>query len=99
MDSHQTPENVEWKSALDELGISYRQRRITGAIVALCVFHDEKTPSMYMWPDGNLYCHGCMATDRVEGFVGRMKISIEDTRLWRAKAEEMRFSLGDEPPF
>lgn len=76
----QTPENQEWKAALNELGVSYRQRRISGALVALCFFHDEKTPSMYMWPSGNLYCHGCGAEERVEGFT-------EKAKMWREKAE------------
>ena len=102
----QTPENPEWKATLDELGVIYRQRRISGALVALCFFHDEKTPSMYMWPDGNLYCHGCQATERVEGFTEKALGWQEEARQRRAEREareaELLRKYGPEgllPPF
>jgi len=35
-----------------------------GAIMTLCVFHQERTPSLRIWPDGNYLCHGCGKSGR-----------------------------------
>jgi hypothetical protein len=97
-----TPENAEWKAALDELGVPYRQRRLSGAILTLCFFHDEKTPSMYMWPDGNLYCHGCGMQERVEGFVEKAIVWRQEAAAARQKFDEDVLGWGEEgrwPPF
>lgn len=51
---------VEWKPLLELLGIQIAQVRSTGAIYALCPFHNEKTPSCVFWPkSGRFQCHGC----------------------------------------
>ena len=73
MSEFTTPENAAWKNACEILGLEYRQRRITGALVALCIFHQERTPSMWMRPNGKLECFGCGATDRIQGFVDRIQ--------------------------
>jgi DNA primase len=32
----------------------------------LCVFHDEKTPSLRVWPSGFFKCHGCGESGKAE---------------------------------
>lgn len=29
------------------------------SIIMKCLFHNEKTPSMHMYINGNIYCYGC----------------------------------------
>ena len=38
----------------------------SGAITLLCVFHEERTPSLRIWPDGGFRCFGCGVVGRVE---------------------------------
>lgn len=102
MEVYSTPENAAWKQTCDELGLSYRQRRVSGALVRICVFHDEKTPSMWMYPDGNLYCYGCLKSTTVEEFPSevaagtRRRVEFEQ---WMTQQNELLGSVWDEPPF
>lgn len=89
-----TPENAEWRAVLDEQGFAYRQRRLSGALISLCLFHDEKTPSMYMWPNGNLYCHGCGVTLTLDEFLPR----LGDWRAVEAEYDAQLEQLSNEPP-
>lgn len=34
----------------------------TGAAYLRCMFHDEKAPSLKVWPDGGAHCFGCGGT-------------------------------------
>lgn len=97
-----TPENGEWKAILDELEVGYRQRRLSGAIFRLCFFHDEKSPSMFMWPNGGLYCHGCGVTLDIDEFLPAVHEGAVNLEEFDARLERMRQEGGpawDEPPF
>lgn len=65
-DSHTTEER--WEQAFRDAGLQYRKTSVARALVALCVFHDEKTPSMWAYPSGNLFCYGCSYKSSLEWF-------------------------------
>ena len=45
--------------------------------VALCPFHNEKTPSFYVNDEKNIYhCFGCGKSGNVESFIKEIKKSI-----------------------
>lgn len=50
-----------------------RAHRGTGRYVVLCVFHDEKTPSLWLYPDGGFHCKGCSWTGDVLDFVNYLR--------------------------
>lgn len=49
-----------WTPMLDALEWPYKQRR-TGAIIARCLMHSERTPSFVMRPSLYYTCYGCGA--------------------------------------
>lgn len=72
--------NEAWKSVADELGLRYRQRSVSKALATVCLFHDEKSPSLWLYPSGNYICYGCGASGTVEDFVQRAIIAVEQRR-------------------
>ncbi|MCA9342712.1 hypothetical protein KC950_01715 [Candidatus Saccharibacteria bacterium] len=48
-----------WKPIADATGILYRIRSVSGALVSLCVIHDEKSPSLWMRESNKFNCYGC----------------------------------------
>ncbi len=46
-------------------------RNIGGKRCTLCMFHDERTPSFYIYPDNTFYCFGCQARGNAIDFVMR----------------------------
>lgn len=57
--------DVTWEQVLQraskvcKLEIQYTTRS-TGTIVVRCIFHEERTPSLVLWPrSGNFNCFGC----------------------------------------
>ncbi|HSX43884.1 MAG TPA: CHC2 zinc finger domain-containing protein [Candidatus Saccharimonadales bacterium] len=67
-----------WKSICAELPIAYRQRSITKALVSLCVFHAEKTPSFWMYPSGIFNCYGCSSNGDMTDFIYEPKPQYPD---------------------
>lgn len=54
-------ERLSWRDVLTYLGIQFETRK-SGVLVARCVFHREKTPSLTLYPrPGQLRfcCYGC----------------------------------------
>lgn len=45
-----------WANKECSFRISNGPRR---AVVMKCLFHNEKTPSMHMYINGNIHCYGC----------------------------------------
>jgi hypothetical protein len=41
--------------------------------VGLCPFHDERTPSFRVYPDGHWYCYGCHATGNAIDWIMRIR--------------------------
>ena len=70
-------ETVRWKEVLEGLCIPFRERP-NGALVILCPFHEEKTPSGWCYPKGNFHCYGCKVhADRIR-FVRLLKPQFRD---------------------
>ena len=65
-ESHTTEER--WEQAFRDTNLKYRKTSVAHALVALCVFHDERTPSMRAYPSGKLYCYGCGDRSSLEWF-------------------------------
>ncbi len=58
-----------WIKICDEIELKYRQRSVSRALVSLCVFHDERTPSFWMYPSGNFNCYGCSTYGDIATFI------------------------------
>ena len=50
-------ESIDLASVVEAAGVELKQRGTRH--VGLCPFHDEKTPSFYVFPDGHYKCWGC----------------------------------------
>jgi len=53
------PVDGQWRIVTETLRMPHRQRSISKAYVSLCVVHNEKTPSLFMYPSGTCMCYGC----------------------------------------
>ena len=49
-----------------------------GPVVVHCVFHEERTPSLFLYPDGGFMCYGCGACGDLVDFIDRKGLSPED---------------------
>ena len=61
--------------------------------VGLCPFHDEKTPSFHIYPDGQYHCFGCEAHGTTLGFL----MAIDNLPFPEA-VESLAATLGLEVP-
>ncbi len=60
---------MNWWVVLKKLKIEFHERS-TGAIMAHCVFHQERTPSLRFWPkSGRFHCFGCGLEGTAEEFL------------------------------
>lgn len=46
-----------------------RLRRLGSRLVGLCPFHEERTPSFFIFSDNHYHCYGCGAHGDIIGFV------------------------------
>ena len=71
-----TPElinEIKGRVSLSDIAEGYglALKRRGKSLVALCPFHQEKTPSFTIFPDGHYHCFGCKASGDVIAFVMR----------------------------
>jgi DNA primase len=68
-------EEIKLKTDIVALFSEYVQVKKTGAsFMAVCPFHHEKTPSLHISPDKQMwYCHGCGEGGDIFGFIERME--------------------------
>jgi DNA primase len=57
-----------WQRIVKVLKCQHRVRN-SGAIVALCVFHQEKTASLWLRPNNLYKCYGCGAQGEILDFL------------------------------
>ena len=50
-----------------------RLRRSGSRLLGLCPFHEERTPSFFIFPDSHFHCYGCQAHGDVIDFVMKTK--------------------------
>jgi len=48
-------------------------RKVGSRFVGLCPFHQEKTPSFYIFPDNHFHCYGCGAHGDSIAFIEKIK--------------------------
>ncbi len=48
-------------------------RQFGGRFNGLCPFHDERTPSLFIFPDNHFYCYGCGEHGDAIDFVMKLK--------------------------
>jgi hypothetical protein len=58
-----------WEQVLASLETKDVIRRKSGVIILHCVFHTEKTPSLWLRPTGSYVCYGCHARGDMLDFV------------------------------
>ena len=63
---------IERVDIADVVGARVKLRKAGGNQMGLCPFHDEKTPSFHVYPDGHYHCFGCGAHGTTVGFLMEM---------------------------
>ena len=63
---------VDRMDIVDVVGPRVQLRKAGGHHMGLCPFHDEKTPSFHVYPDGHYHCFGCSAHGTTLGFLMEM---------------------------
>jgi hypothetical protein len=74
---------IGWAAMFARAGSRSVKTRATGAVRALCVFHNERTPSLVGWPSGRFLCHGCQATGDAASFVHAFDEAADVEEWWR----------------
>jgi hypothetical protein len=69
-----------WGQIATGLEIKNAVRKKSGTIVLCCIFHNEKTPSLWLRPGGRYICYGCGAHGDMIDFVLQLK-NISDIRM------------------
>ncbi len=68
-----------WKHLMEMIGVETKKRS-SGVLVVKCIFHNEYTPSLHLWPSGNFLCQGCGHGGDINDFIKMyFKISDEET--------------------
>lgn len=63
---------VERVDIAEVVGGRVRLKKAGGNQIGLCPFHEEKTPSFHVYPDGHYHCFGCGAHGTTLGFLMEM---------------------------
>lgn len=96
--SYGAKEEIKMKTDIVALMSEYVRVKKSGATyMAVCPFHQEKTPSLHVSPDkGMWYCHGCGEGGDVFGFVMRMEgLDFMDAMRFLAKKAGVVLSEQD----
>ncbi len=71
-------EELSWVEIISALEHPYDgtiRVRASGAIYLRCIFHEERTPSLVLWPSGNFKCYGCDTVGDKLDFVAGKNLS------------------------
>jgi DNA primase len=83
--------NEAWKAVYEDFGIPYEQRSgASHALITLCLFTEENTPSLWAYPSGNYICYGCGAEGTIEDFDESMKEHVANLRERAAQQQAKR---------
>lgn len=65
---------ISWKQLLLNLKLEpvYLKERASGVLTCICVFHCEKTPSMWLRPSRLFQCYGCGGGGTQVTFIRRL---------------------------
>ncbi|MBP9827836.1 hypothetical protein KBC55_01650 [Patescibacteria group bacterium] len=65
--------NFSWQTLLARFGIYHLRPRRSGVIYTLCIFHQERTPSLVLYPNNQTYhCYGCQRSGHAVKFVRQL---------------------------
>lgn len=64
--------------------------RNSGVIYATCIFHQDLSPSLTIWPNGGFKCHGCQKTGRVDDHPELRMIFDRVHFRWLEEAGQLR---------
>jgi len=96
--SYGAKEEIKMKTDIVALMSEYVRIKKAGAsFMAICPFHSEKTPSLHVSPDKQMwYCHGCGEGGDVFGFVMRMEgLDFLDSMRFLAKKAGVTLSENE----
>jgi DNA primase len=96
--SYGAKEEIKMKTDIVALISEYvRVKKAGASFMAVCPFHQEKTPSLHISPDkGMWYCHGCGEGGDVFGFIMRMEgLDFMDAMRFLAKKAGVTLSEDD----
>lgn len=95
--SYGAKEEIKMKTDIVALMSEYvRVKKAGASFMAVCPFHQEKTPSLHVSPDkGMWYCHGCGEGGDVFGFIMRME-GVDFMGAMRHLAKKAGVTLSDE---
>jgi DNA primase len=60
---------VDLIAIYEDIGVKLRHSG--NKYVANCPFHDEKSPSFFVYPDGSYYCFGCGAYGELDAILNK----------------------------
>lgn len=72
---------IGWEAVLTELylrlperdiAIPGRPTSVSGRRIMSCCFHEERTPSLSLYPNGGFTCYGCGASGGIPDFVAEL---------------------------
>ena len=66
-------EIVQARQRVDVIAATVALKRAGRLFCGICCFHNEKTPSFYVYPDGKFHCFGCGSHGDVIGFAMRTR--------------------------
>ncbi len=104
-------DNLSWSivlAALHKEGvISSWQEKASGAFLLSCLMHQERTPSLILWPSGCFKCHGCSWEGDIESLLERLvgtggwinrweRIKNHMRRLGADISGQLELNLGEE---
>ena len=84
---------IERVDIVDVVGGRVQLKKAGSDHIGLCPFHDEKTPSFHVYPDGHYHCFGCEAHGTTLGFL----MAIDNLPFPEA-VESLAATLGLEVP-
>lgn len=72
---------IGWAAVLSELGPLLERRgsgntrrptSVSGRLIMSCCFHEERTPSLSLYPNGGFTCYGCGESGGIPDFVAEL---------------------------
>ena len=84
---------IERVDIVEVVGSRVQLKKAGANHMGLCPFHDEKTPSFHVYPDGHYHCFGCGAHGTTIGFLMDL-----DALTFPEAVESLAAMLGVEVP-
>lgn len=92
-----------WDEIVECLKIPVK-RKSSGVLVCLCIFHKERTPSMWLRPNGSFNCYGCESHGEMIDFLdyildldaeSGLRLRLMSLRSLRDNPNQLHFPFGE----